>query len=101
MSAFVLSPEAEEDIGSIWSYLAQEAGVSVADRIEAELFAAFELLAGAPGVGHTRADLTGHSVFFFSVYQYLIVYRKRAPLEIAAVIHGKRDTQQILKERTL
>ena len=64
MSA-LLSPEADEDVRSIWRYLADEAGVSVANRIETELFAAFEKLARRPGLGHRRADLTGIRVSFF------------------------------------
>jgi len=101
VSAFALSPGADEDIWSIWQYLAQESGVTVANRVETELLDAFETLARSPGIGHRRADLTDHPVFFFAVYQYLIVYRKSLPLEITAVIHGKRDVEQILKERRL
>jgi antitoxin ParD1/3/4/toxin ParE1/3/4 len=100
MSAFVLSPEADEDIWIIWKYLAQESGTALADRIEAELFDVFENLARTPGIGHRREDLTDHPVFFFAVYQYLIVYRKSQPLEIAAVLHGRRDVEQLLKDRT-
>jgi toxin ParE1/3/4 len=73
----------------------------LADHIEAELFEAFEKLARTPGIGHRREDLTGHPVFFFTVYQYLIVYRRSQPLEIAAVVHGKRDVQRLLKDRPL
>lgn len=101
MSAFILSPEAEEDVWCIWSYLTQESSTELADRVESELFAAFERLARMPGIGHSRTDLTGRPVFFFAVYQYLIVYRKSAPLEIAAVIHGKRDAERILKGGSL
>jgi plasmid stabilization system protein ParE len=101
MSAFLLSPEADEDVWNIWRYLAEETGVSVANRIEAELFNAFETLARTPGIGHRRADLTGHPVFFFTVYQYMIVYRKSQPLEVAAVLHGKRDMERILARRNL
>ena len=36
MSAFLLSSEADEDVWNIWRYLAEETGVSVANRIEAE-----------------------------------------------------------------
>jgi antitoxin ParD1/3/4/toxin ParE1/3/4 len=64
MSAFLLSPEADEDVWNIWRYLAEEIGVSVANRIEAELFRKFEMLARTPGIGHRRADLTSHPVSF-------------------------------------
>jgi|HubBroStandDraft_4_1064222.scaffolds.fasta_scaffold516015_2 plasmid stabilization system protein ParE len=52
MSAFVLSPDADEDIWTIWQYLAQDAGISVANYIETELYEAFEKLARSPGIGH-------------------------------------------------
>jgi hypothetical protein len=51
----------------------------------------FEGLANAPGKGHKRPDLTSSNVLFFSVYQYMIVYRRAAMVEIVAVLHGKRD----------
>ncbi|SPE41389.1 conserved hypothetical protein [Candidatus Sulfopaludibacter sp. SbA3] len=67
MNAFVLSPEAEEDVWSIWQDLAQQAGLAVAaDRVEATLFAKMELLAGMPSIGHWRYDLSGEPVKFFS-----------------------------------
>ena len=44
MNSFVLSPEAEEDIFEIWSYLANEVKVEFADQIESNLFDAFALL---------------------------------------------------------
>ena len=68
MKTFVLSPEAEEDVWSIWQYLADEAGQAVADRVETTLFAKMELLASMPGLGHWRRDLTDEPVKFFSVY---------------------------------
>jgi plasmid stabilization system protein ParE len=37
MKGFVLSPEAEEDIWSIWRYLALEAGLSVANRVKSTI----------------------------------------------------------------
>ena len=52
MKSFVLSPEAEEDIFEIWSYLANEVNVEFADQIESNLFDAFALLSRNPGLGH-------------------------------------------------
>ncbi|HME11002.1 MAG TPA: type II toxin-antitoxin system RelE/ParE family toxin [Bryobacteraceae bacterium] len=70
MKAFELSPGAEDDIWSIWQYLTQEAGLAVANRVEATLFAKMEFLAKTPGIGHWRRDLTDEPVKFFSVYSY-------------------------------
>jgi antitoxin ParD1/3/4/toxin ParE1/3/4 len=57
-------------------------------------------LAGDPGIGHRRTDLTGADVRFFAVYSYLIVYRPSTkPLQVVAVLHGARDVLTLLKER--
>lgn len=102
MKAFELSPEAEEDVWSIWQYLAQEAGLAVANRVEATLFAKLESLAEMPGIGHWRRDLTHESVKFFSAYSYLIVYRPDTkPMQVVAILHGRRDLEQLLKDRLI
>ncbi len=72
--------------------------MAIANRIQGELVDAFEALADLPGKGHRRPDLTRRDVLFFSVYQYMIVYR-RTPVEIVAVLHGKRDIKRLLKTR--
>jgi plasmid stabilization system protein ParE len=57
-------------------------------------------LAGTPGAGHRRKDLTDEDVKFFPVYSYLIVYRPETkPLQIASILHGRQDVEQILKGR--
>ncbi len=99
MKPYLVAPEAEGDLQQIWRYLLGEAGLEVANRIQGELVDAFESLADAPGKGHKRPDLTSRGVLFFSVYQYMIVYRRAAMVEIVAVLHGKRDVKQILRTR--
>ena len=77
MNSFVLSPEAEEDIFEIWSYLANEVNVAFANQIESNLFDAFALLSRSPGLGHKRQDLTSipccfierfHTVEFLGIH---------------------------------
>ena len=99
MSQFTVAPEAEDDLRQIWRYLLAEAGLATADRIQNDLLAALEGLAEIPAKGHRRPDLTGRDVLFLGVYQYLIVYRRVARVEIVAILHGKRDAKSILKER--
>ena len=99
MKSYLIAPEAEVDLQQIWRYLLGEAGLAVANRIQGELVDAFEGLADVPGKGHKRPDLTSRDVLFFSVYQYMIVYRRSAMVEIVAVLHGKRDVKQFLKGR--
>jgi len=53
-----------------------------------------------PGAGHWRKDLTDEPVKFFSVYAYLIVYRpQKIPVQVVAILHGRRDVEQLLKDR--
>jgi plasmid stabilization system protein ParE len=98
MSDYIVSPKADEDIFGVWRYLYSRAGIEVANRVEAEIYSAFETLAQNPRLGHKRSDLTSHPVLFFGVYSYMIVYRPHAPLEIARVLHGKRDLKRILEK---
>jgi plasmid stabilization system protein ParE len=72
---YLVAPEAEGDLRQIWRYLLGEAGLGVANRIQGKLVDAFEGLADVPGKGRKRPDLTSRDVLFFSVYQYMIVYR--------------------------
>lgn len=67
MKRYVVAPEAEDDLRQIWRYLLGEAGLAVANQIQAELVDAFQGLADVPGKGHKRFDLTGHDVLFFGV----------------------------------
>jgi plasmid stabilization system protein ParE len=65
MSGYVLSVEAQEDLFQIWQYLAEEANLETANRIESKFYNVFELLVKTPGLGHKRLDLTEQSVLFF------------------------------------
>jgi plasmid stabilization system protein ParE len=73
--------------------------METANRIEGEILEAFAGLAGAPVKGHRRSDLTKRKVLFYTLYQYMVVYRVGSPLEIIAVLHGKRDLKRILRKR--
>jgi len=101
MNSYILSPEAEEDIFEIWSYLANEVNVDFASQIESKLFDDFELLSRSPGLGHKRQDLTSIPVLFYRAFphQYMIIYRLETPLEIVGLLHAKRNVKEILKTR--
>ena len=99
MKPYSVAPEAEDDLRQMWRYLLGHAGLAVADRIQGELVDAFEGLADMPGKGHKRVDLTPHDVRFFTLYQYMIVYRRAAMVEIVAVLHGKRNVKKLLRNR--
>jgi toxin ParE1/3/4 len=97
---FVLAPQAVLDLVEIWRYIKEHTSVTIADRVESTIRERMAFLAGTPGAGHRRKDLTDADVKFFPVYSYLIVYRpKTKPLQIASILHGRRDVEQILKGR--
>src|SRR5260370_17544658 len=76
MSSYLLTPQAEDDLFAVWSYIAQD-NIEAADRVEAQIYAACGFLASAPQAGHVRRDLTARPVRFWTVPRfpnYFIVY---------------------------
>ena len=99
-SRYVLSPEAALDLADIWRYIRRNSTVAMADRVERVVLEKIAFLAASPGAGHWRRDLTGEAVKFFSVYSYLIVYRPETePLQVAAILNGRRDVERLLNDR--
>ncbi len=100
MSRYTLSNEALVELDDIWGYIAQD-DIEAADRWIAKLLDACEMLAGNPRVGHARKDLTAHSVLFWPVGAYLIIYRNlEEAIEILAVTQGARDIPSYLRRRS-
>ncbi|HTX38310.1 MAG TPA: type II toxin-antitoxin system RelE/ParE family toxin [Bryobacteraceae bacterium] len=97
---YVLAPEAALDLAKIWHHIKANASLEMAGRVESDILAKIGFLVGTPGAGHWRKDLTNEPVKFFSVYSYLIVYRPETrPLQIVAILQGRRDVRQHLKDR--
>jgi antitoxin ParD1/3/4/toxin ParE1/3/4 len=97
---YILAPEAARDLVEIWRYIKEQSSLEMADRVESVIRERFTLLAKNPGLGHWRKDLTEESVKFFPVYSYLVVYRPETkPLQIVAILHGRRDVERILRQR--
>ena len=97
---FVLASQAALDLVEIWRYIKEQTSLTIAHRVESAIREKIAFLAGNPGAGHSRKDLTDEDVRFFPVYSYLIVYRPRTePLQVAAILHGRRDVERILKGR--
>ncbi len=97
---YVLAPEAANDLVEIWLYIKSRSTVETANRVESVIRDKIAFLAGSPGAGHWRKNLTDEAVKFFPVYSYLIVYRPDTkPLQVVSILHGRRDTERILKDR--
>lgn len=103
MTAYVLTPLAKADIFDIWAYIAENSE-PVATRVEQAIYDACAFLAEGPLRGHTRPDLTARPLRFWTLIRYpnyTVVYRPETdPLQIVAVLHGRRNILRILKQRT-
>lgn len=97
---YILAPEAARDLVSIWRYIKKQSSLEMAARVESEIRDRVVLLAKTPGLGHWRKDLTDEPVKFFPVYSFLVVYRPETkPLQVVAILHGRRDVERVLKQR--
>lgn len=69
-----LSALAEQDLEEIWSYVAEDAGPTTADRLIDAIFDRFDLLVEQPRMGRNRPEF-GDSVRSVVVESYVIYYR--------------------------
>jgi plasmid stabilization system protein ParE len=101
MSGYLLTPLAKADIFDIWSYIA-DGSEDAADRVEQAIYKACAFVAEEPSRGHTSFTPTT-ALRFWTLTRYpnyAIVYRpETTPLEIVAVLHGKRNLPRILQQR--
>ena len=55
---FVLAPQAALDLVEIWRYIKEQTSLTIAHRVESAIREKIAFLAGTPGAGHSRKDLT-------------------------------------------
>ncbi len=103
MARIKFTPQAAEDLDAIWWVIAED-NRDAADRVELEILATCHRLAKHPLMGTKRQDITPLPVRLWTVTKfpnYVIVYRpETAPLQVVAVLHGKRDLKKVLESRT-
>jgi plasmid stabilization system protein ParE len=101
---FQFTPQATEDLDAIWWFIAEHSR-DAADRVEMEIVATCRRLAKHPLMGIRRQDITRLPVRFWTLPKfanYVIVYRPdTVPLQVVAVLHGKRDLKKALEGRSL
>jgi len=95
----VISPKALDDLDEIDAYIAEN-NPAAADRVVDSLFEAFDTLAGSPGLGHGRQDLTKLDLRFWTVRRrHTVVYRElKTGIEIVRVFGAGRDVSARLGE---
>jgi antitoxin ParD1/3/4 len=103
MSApYRFTPQATEDLDAIWRFIAED-NPEAADRVEMEIIATCRRLAKHPLMGTKRQEITELPVRFWTLAKYpnyVIVYRPETrPLQVVAVLHGKRDLKAALEGR--
>ncbi|MGA3017929.1 MAG: type II toxin-antitoxin system RelE/ParE family toxin [Bryobacteraceae bacterium] len=102
MSDYALTALAKTDIFDIWSYIADDSE-DAANRVEQAIYDACAFVSDTLLSGHFRADLTTRALRFWTITRYpnyIVVYRpETAPLQVVAVLHGKRNMRRILKQR--
>jgi plasmid stabilization system protein ParE len=102
-SLLQLTPQAIEDLDAIWWIIAKD-NREAAERVEMEILATCRRLARHPRMGTKRQDVTILPVRFWTITKfpnYVIVYRPETdPLQVVAVLHGKRDLKEALKGRS-
>lgn len=97
MSSYRLARPARTDLDEIWLFIAQDAGVEIADRFIDTITDRFLMLATMPDAGRA-AEHIDDGVRVFPVESYLIYYRVSASwISIARVIHGMRDQERAWK----
>ena len=99
---FQLTPQAAEDLDTIWWIIAED-NRDAAERVEIEILATCRRLARHPRMGTKRQDITTLPVRFWTITKfpnYVIVYRpETVPLQVVAILHGKRDLKEVLERR--
>ncbi|MGH9445783.1 MAG: type II toxin-antitoxin system RelE/ParE family toxin [Terriglobia bacterium] len=100
MNLYRFTPQAENDLFEIWSYIARDS-VDAADRVEATVYEACAFLADGPLRGHSRQDLTNLPLRFWTVPRYptyIVVYDPQSrPLQIIRILQGARNIATVLK----
>jgi plasmid stabilization system protein ParE len=101
---FEFTPQATEDLDAIWWFIAKD-NLDAANRVETAIVASCRRLARYPLMGSRRQDITPLPVRFRTVPKfpnYVIVYRpETVPLQVVAVLHGRRDLKAALERRSV
>ena len=100
--AYQLTLKALDDLDDIWTYIAADS-VDAATRVESAILEACEGIARYPLLGSKRREITPLPIRFWVVTRFtnfVVVYRPvTKPLQIVAVLHGKRNIKRLIQER--
>jgi plasmid stabilization system protein ParE len=98
---FQLTTQALNNLGDIWDYIAEN-NVGAANPVESAILSACHSLARHPMLGSRHNEITSLPVRFWTVTRFpnfIVVYRPETkPLQVVAVLHGKRNIKAIIEE---
>jgi toxin ParE1/3/4 len=96
MPRVIFSPDAEDDVAEIGTYIARDnpkMALAVIADVEREAL----LLAEFPGLGQARDDLAP-GVRTIPVGKYILIYRPIADgIEVVRVVHGARNLPAVMR----
>lgn len=88
---YTITTKAKKDLDDIWFHIADDK-ISAANKVENDILAALDLIAGSPCIGTKRDDLLDIPVRFWIVHNYYIIYNPDAnPLQILRIISSYQD----------
>ena len=94
MKGFAVSPRAKADLNEIWTYLAEHAEPSIADRVLHQIREAFGMVGRQPEIGSRVGDRSP-GLRFVMAGNYVVLYENQTHLpRIRRVIHGARDLSE-------
>jgi toxin ParE1/3/4 len=94
----VWSPEAEQDLFDIWTYLAREASPEIADAQLRAIDRASANLVEWPQSGRARDELASE-IRSVVAAPYVVFHRVTASaIQIVRVLHGRRDIDAIFAD---
>jgi toxin ParE1/3/4 len=92
------SPASEADLLQLWSYLATQASIEVADEQVRKIQQACEVLRDWPHSGRARVALIP-GMRSVAVKPYVLFYRvAEDAIEVVRVLHGHRDIEAIFSD---
>jgi len=98
MSRYIVSPEAREDLKSIYRYIAQD-NPSAAGRLRQVFLERFRLLAQGPLLGEARDDLAT-DLRMFTAGNYVILYRPTEDgIAVVQIVHSAQDLAALWRRR--
>jgi toxin ParE1/3/4 len=96
-----ISRRAEADLDSIWTYIARQSNsFDTATRVITSILGTASLLCRSPKLGRNRESEARSNLRSIPAGNYLIFYRiKPGIIRIVRVLHGKRDTPEVLRRQ--